>query len=99
MTRRRPNWIAMVFALGWAVVVLAPVYVLVLAAIQTQPNYNSQGPLSLPKALTGSNFSAVIHAGFLHYFLNTLIVTVAVVAIVLVAVPPLSFSIVRGRSL
>jgi len=99
VTRRRPNWIAMAFALAWLVIVLAPVYVLVLAAIQTQPNYNSQGPLSLPKALTGSNFSAVIHAGFLHYFLNTLIVTVAVVAIVLVAVPPLSFSIVRGRSL
>jgi xylobiose transport system permease protein len=97
MRRRRPNWIAGITATGWLFIVLLPVYVLVLAAVQTQPNYSSQGPLSLPKALTGSNFSAVIHAGFLHYFLNTLIVSVAVVAIVALVVPPLSFAIVRGR--
>jgi xylobiose transport system permease protein len=98
MRRSRPNWIAGLMAGVWLIVVLLPVYVLVLAAVQTQPNYNSQGPLSLPKALTGSNFSAVIHAGFLRYFLNTLIVSAAVVAIVVIVVPPLSFAIVRGRS-
>ena len=98
MARRRPNWIAGSLAGVWLVIVLLPVYVLVLAAVQTQPNYNSQGPLSLPKALTGSNFAAVIHSGFLRYFLNTVIVSVAVVAIVVLVVPPLSFAIVRGRS-
>ncbi len=98
MRRRRPNWMAGVLGVVWLIIVLLPVYVLVLAAIQTQPNYSSQGPLSLPKALTGANFSAVIHTGFLRYFLNTLIVSVAVVAIVVVVVPPLSFAIVRGRS-
>src|ERR1035441_9202499 len=97
MRRRRPHWIAGILATGWLVIILLPVYVLVLAAVQTQPNYSSQGPLSLPKALTGSNFSAVVHAGFLRYFLNTLIVSAAVVAIVALVVPPLSFAIVRGR--
>lgn len=95
--RDRPNWIAGIFSLFWLFIVLLPIYVMVLAAVQTQSNYSHAGPLSLPKALTGSEFSAVIHAGFLRYFANTLIVTVAVVVIVLLLVPPLSFAIVRGR--
>ena len=83
-TRQRPNWVAGAFSALWLLIVLAPVYVLVKAAFQTQAAYSAHGPLSAPADLTLSNFSLVFHSGFLRFFLNTAIITVAVVAIVLV---------------
>lgn len=98
MTARRPNYLAGALAACWLVIVLAPVYVLVKASLQTQPDYDSSGPLSIPHRITTGNFSHVIHSGFLHFFVNTGIITVAVVAIVVVLVPPVAFAIVRNRS-
>lgn len=98
MTGRRPNYAAGVLTASWLVIVLAPVYVLVKASLQTQPDYDSSGPLSLPSHVTAANFGHVIHSGFLRYFVNTGIITAAVVAIVVVLVPPVAFAIVRNRS-
>ena len=97
-TRQRPNWVAGVFSALWLLVVLAPVYVLVKAAFQTQAAYSAHGPLSAPSDLTTSNFSLVFHSGFLRFFLNTAIITLAVVMIVLIVVPPAAYAIVRNRS-
>jgi len=94
---RRPNYAAGVLTAGWLVIVLAPIYVLVKASLQTQTDYNSSGPLSIPDHVTPSNFGTVIHSGFLRYFVNTAIITAAVVAIVVVLVPPVAFAIVRNR--
>jgi xylobiose transport system permease protein len=94
---RRPNYAAGVLTAAWLVVVLAPIYVLVKASLQTQPDYDSSGPLSLPSHLTTANFGNVFHSGFLKYFVNTGIITAAVVAIVLILVPPVAFAIVRNR--
>src|SRR5581483_6131431 len=74
---RRPNYAAGVLTAFWLVIVLAPVYVLVKASLQTQPDYDSSGPLSIPAHLTTANFGHVIHSGFLRYFVNTGIITVA----------------------
>jgi len=79
---RRPNYAAGVLTASWLVIVLAPIYVLVKASLQTQSDYNSSGPLSIPDHVTPSNFGTVIHSGFLRYFVNTGIITAAVVAIV-----------------
>jgi xylobiose transport system permease protein len=97
VTGRRPNYVAGVLAAFWLVIVAAPVYVLVKASLQTQSDYDSSGPLSIPAHITASNFSHVIHSGFLHFFVVTGIVTAAVVAIVVVLVPPVAFAIVRNR--
>jgi xylobiose transport system permease protein len=97
-TRQRPNWVAGAFSALWLLIVLAPVYVLVKAAFQTQAAYSAHGPLSAPSDLTLSNFSLVFHSGFLRFFLNTAIITVAVVAIVLAVVPPAAYAVVRNRS-
>lgn len=95
---QRPNYVAGFFALLWLVIVMVPVYVLVKASVQDQGEYASQGPLSVPSHLTTANFKLVFQDGFLRFFLNTGIVTVAVVLIVVMLVPPLSFAIVRNRS-
>jgi xylobiose transport system permease protein len=97
VTARRPNYIAGALAAFWLVIVLAPVWVLVKASLQTQEDYSSSGPLSIPKHVTTSNFRDVANSGFLHFFVITGIVTAAVVAIVVVLVPPIAFAIVRNR--
>jgi xylobiose transport system permease protein len=98
VTARRPNYVAGAFTAFWLVIVLAPVYVLVKASLQTQPDYDSSGPLSIPTHITAANFSHVVHSGFLKFFVNTGIITGAVVAIVVLLVPPVAFAIVRNRS-
>lgn len=97
-TVQRPNYLAGFFALLWLVIVLAPIYVLVKGSLQDQTDYTASGPLSLPHHLTTANYKLVFQQGFPKFFLNTAIITVAVVAIVVVLVPPLAFAIVRNRS-
>ena len=98
MTARRPNYLAGLLTSFWLVIILAPVYVLVKGAIESQSDYSSSGPLTPPSHLTTSNFSYVFQQGFLKYFLNTGIITVAVVLIVVLLVPPVAFAVVRNRS-
>ncbi len=97
-TMQRPNYVAGVFSLIWLVIVLAPIYVLVKGSLQDQTDYTASGPLSLPHHLTTANYNLVFQQGFPRFFLNTAIITVAVVLIVIVLVPPLAFAIVRNRS-
>jgi xylobiose transport system permease protein len=98
VTARRPNYAAGVMTTVWLVIVLAPVYVLLKGSLQNQGDYTSSGPLSLPSHLTTDNFKLVFQDGFLRFFLNTAIVTVSVVAIVVVLVPPVAYAVVRNRS-
>jgi xylobiose transport system permease protein len=95
---RRPNYVAGVLSLLWLVIVLAPVYVLVKASLQNEGDYEASGPLSVPSHLTTANFKLVFQQGFAKFFLNSGIITVAVVLIVIALVPPLAFAIVRNRS-
>jgi len=97
--RRRPNIFAGFGSVVWLILVGLPIYVMISASLQKQSDFNHGGPLSWPKHWTFSNFTSDFHTGFGHYFLNTLILTAAVVAIVVILVPPLSFAIVRARGL
>ena len=95
---RRPNYVAGLLTSFWLVIVLAPVYVLVKGSFQTQEDFSASGPLSLPSHLTNQNYSLVFQQGFPKYFVNTGIVTLAVILIVVLLVPPTAFAIVRNRS-
>ncbi|MEV0846672.1 carbohydrate ABC transporter permease [Streptomyces sp. NPDC049954] len=96
MSRRRPNYLAGLGSLVWLVLVGVPLYVLLAATLRSRPDYQSDGPLSVPHRLTLDNYVHVFDTGFGRYFLNTAVVTVCVVALVLFLVPPLSFAVVRG---
>jgi xylobiose transport system permease protein len=98
VTARRPNYVAGLLTSLWLLIVLVPIYVLVKGSVQNQADYSASGPLSLPSHLTTDNFNLVFQQGFLRYFLNTGIITGAVVLIVIFLVPPVSFAIVRNRS-
>ncbi|MFF5566555.1 carbohydrate ABC transporter permease [Streptomyces sp. NPDC012623] len=97
VTRGRPNYLAGLGALLWLGLVAFPLYVMLGATVQSRGEYSANGPLSFPRSFSLSNYTQDFSNGFGLYFLNTLIVTASVVAIVLLLVPPLAFSIVRSR--
>lgn len=96
--KRRPNYLAGAGSLGWLFVVGLPLYVMLTATLRSRPEYAAGGPLSFPDAFTLDNYTRALSSGFGRYFLNTVIVTVSVVALVLLLVPPLAYAIVRSRS-
>jgi xylobiose transport system permease protein len=95
--RHRPNYLAGLGSLVWLFLVGLPLYVLLAATLQSRSDYTANGPLALPRHITFSNYTADFSAGFGRYLLNTVLVTAAVVGIVLLLVPPLSYAIVRSR--
>jgi xylobiose transport system permease protein len=95
--RRRPNYLAGLGSLVWLFLVGLPLYVMLAATLQSRSDYAAGGPLSFPRHFTLDNYTQDFSNGFGHYFLNTVLVTFAVVGIVLLLVPPLSYAIVRSR--
>ena len=95
--RNRPNHFAGLATLVWLLIIAVPLYALINTAIQPQDTYTNGGPLALPSGITFANFSTVVHSGFLGYLWNTIVVSAATVAIVLVLCIPVSFAVVRGR--
>ncbi|MFE9093322.1 carbohydrate ABC transporter permease [Streptomyces sp. NPDC007264] len=96
--RRRPNHLAGFGSLVWLFLVGLPLYVMIVATVQPQSDYAGNGPLSFPDHFTLRNYTSAFDSGFGQYFLNTLVVTVCVVGLVLLLVPPLAYAIVRSRS-
>ncbi|BAU82832.1 binding-protein-dependent transport protein [Streptomyces laurentii] len=94
--RARPNYLAGFGSLVWLFVVGLPLYVMLVATFQTRADYAGNGPLSFPERFTLDNYVNDLSEGFGQYFLNTVIVTVCVVGIVVVLVPPLAYAIVRN---
>ncbi|MFE4591074.1 carbohydrate ABC transporter permease [Streptomyces laurentii] len=94
--RARPNLLAGFGSLVWLFVVGLPLYVMLVATFQSRADYAENGPLSFPEHVTLDNYVGDLNEGFAQYFLNTVIVTVCVVGIVLVLVPPLAYAIVRN---
>lgn len=95
--RRRPNYLAGLGSLIWLLLVGLPIYVMLAATVQSRSDYAANGPVALPKHFTLHNYTDDFSNGFLRYLLNTAIVTLCVVLIVLLLVPPLSYAIVRSR--
>ncbi|WUH95194.1 carbohydrate ABC transporter permease [Streptomyces sp. NBC_00433] len=95
--KRRPNYLAGLGSLVWLFLIGLPLYVMLAATLQDHSDYSSNGPLAFPKHFTLHNYTQDFSNGFGHFFLNTLVVTIAVVAIVVLVVPPLAYSIVRSQ--
>ena len=95
--RQRPNYLAGFGSLVWLFLVGLPLYVMLTATLRTQSDYSTSGPLSFPTHLTLQNYLDDFSNGFGRDFLNTIVVTLSVVAIVLLVVPPLAYAIIRSR--
>jgi xylobiose transport system permease protein len=82
----------------WLVVVGVPLYFLFVTSLRVSGEYLASGPFSVPETLTLDSYTTVLSGRFPLYFLNTVVVTVACVAIVLGLALPAAYAIVRSRS-
>ena len=93
---KRINVLGGLGAAAWLVVVGVPLYFLFVTGVRRSGEYLAKGPLAPPTNLTGENYVTIAQSEFPRYFLNTLTVTVACVAIVLALALPASYAIVRS---
>jgi xylobiose transport system permease protein len=96
--RSRPNVLAAVGATLWLVVVAVPLYFLVSASLRTREGYLADPPLAVPSDPTVSNYTSVLDGGFARYLANTLVVTAATVALVVLLALPAAYSVARSES-
>jgi len=81
----------------WLVIVGVPLYFLFVPSLRVSADYLTQGPLSPPGNFTVENYATIMRSEFPRYFVNTIIVTLACVAIVLALALPAAYAIVRSR--
>ncbi|HEY2296424.1 MAG TPA: carbohydrate ABC transporter permease [Jatrophihabitans sp.] len=80
------NWLGGLSGWVWFLVVMIPIYWIVITSLKSQTNYFASNPLVPTSHPTLDNYRMVIHSDFLHYFVNSVIVTLgAVVPAVLVS--------------
>lgn len=91
-----PNWLAGVLATIWLIVVAVPLYFLVAASFRTRSDYLSDSPLAPPPEPTLENYATVLTGDFPTYLVNTLVVTVATIAIVVGLTVPAAYAVARN---
>jgi raffinose/stachyose/melibiose transport system permease protein len=99
-TGRRPSLGAVLGAGGgvlWLLVALVPIYWMVVSSLRDQAGFLTGNQLAPPSRPTLANYRLVLHEGFGRYLLNSLIVTTATVALVLLASLMAGHVVVRGR--
>jgi xylobiose transport system permease protein len=94
---QRPNYVAGFATFVWLLIIGVPLYALLSTALEPQSDYAQKGPLAIPSGLTFSNVVSVVQNGFLGYIWNTILVSAATVALVLLFSVPISYAVVRGR--
>ena len=97
-TRQRPNVVGSLLGTFWLAVTLLPIYYIVVTSVRPRAEYFSANPLSLPKNLTLDAYRQVLAADFGTYFRNSVVVTVASVAVVVFLSLMAAYVIVRNRS-
>ncbi|MDN5558164.1 MAG: carbohydrate ABC transporter permease [Ruaniaceae bacterium] len=96
--RTRPNVVGSVLAWVWLLLVLVPIYFIIVTSLRPQSMFYTENPLSFPSEPTLGAFGRVLENSFMLYFTNSVIVTVATVAILLAVSVMASYVIVRTQS-
>ena len=92
----RPNWLAGLAGWFWLAVVLMPLYWILITSFKAQSDYYKQNAFAPPSNPTLDNYRLVIQNDFLHYFLNSVLVTVGTTIPTVVLSLMAAFAIVRG---
>ncbi|MGW1214919.1 carbohydrate ABC transporter permease [Streptomyces sp. NPDC002499] len=79
----------------WTALVVVPIYWLVVTSLRGRTDFTSASPLAPPGQPTLANYRSVLAGDFTTYLLNSVVVTVATVALTVVAALMASFAIVR----
>lgn len=102
-SRHRPLWRRANIPAGagaalWLAIVLIPLYILVSATLRTREDYLERGALALPTSPSVESYRRVLAGDFLTYLLNTVLVTAACAALVVVLAVTVAYSVVRTRN-
>ncbi|MFG3288249.1 carbohydrate ABC transporter permease [Streptomyces sp. NPDC048179] len=79
----------------WTALVVVPLYWVVVTSLRGQADFTTGNPLALPAHPSLANYRTVLAGDFTTYLVNSVIVTAATVAIVIVVALMAAFSIVR----
>jgi len=96
--RTRPNYAGGLAGLVWLAVVLVPVYYVVVTSLRSQRGFYDANPLSPPVDATLDAYGDVLASHFWRYFLNSVVVTAATVAIAVTVSLMAAYYVVRGTS-
>ena len=87
-----------VLSLAWLVITIYPLYYIAIVSLETRQSFSSNQSLLAPSGVTLANYATTFENGILHYFLNSVIVTLACMAGVLAVSLPLAYAIARLRN-
>ncbi|WP_214102872.1 carbohydrate ABC transporter permease [Acrocarpospora catenulata] len=90
------NWPAGLAGWLWLAIVIIPIYWIVITSFKEQSGYYASNPLAPPAEPTLHNYQLVIEAGFIGYFVNSLIVTLGAVIPAVLASFMAAYAIVRN---
>jgi raffinose/stachyose/melibiose transport system permease protein len=94
--RQRPNLPGALGGYVWLAIIILPIYYIVITSLRTQAGFFAGNPLAIPTSPTLDNYRLVLENDFSQYFLNSVIVTVATVALTVAVSFMAAFAIVRG---
>jgi raffinose/stachyose/melibiose transport system permease protein len=92
----RPNWLAGLAGWLWLAIILIPLYWIVITSFKAQSDYYQQNAFAPPSNPTLDNYRLVIENHFLHYFVNSMLVTIGTTLPTVVLALMAAYAIVRG---
>lgn len=93
---RRANVPGAVGGLIWLAIVIVPIYFIVITSLRGQEGFFTANPLALPAHPTLDNYAEVLQHDFVRYLANSVVVTLAAVAVTLAVSLMAANVIVRG---
>jgi raffinose/stachyose/melibiose transport system permease protein len=90
------NWIGGLLSWLWLGVVIIPIYWIVITSVKSQEVYFSENPLKPPTHITFDAYRLVLQSDFIHYFFNSVIVTLGAVVPAVFFAFMAAFAIIRG---
>jgi raffinose/stachyose/melibiose transport system permease protein len=96
--RRRPNIVGGIGAWIWLLIIVLPIYYIVITSVRPQAGFFSSNQLIPPTDPTLDGYALVLQSDFFLYLGNSVIITVASVAVTVFVCLMASYAIVRTNS-
>jgi raffinose/stachyose/melibiose transport system permease protein len=90
------NWLGGSLSWIWLIIAMLPVYWIIITGFKTQSNYYVINTLLPPKSLTWDNYKLVLQNHVVHYFFNSVLVTLGSVIPAVGISFMAAYAIVRG---
>lgn len=98
MSRARPNVAGGIAGFLWLIITIVPVYYVVITSLRSQRGFYDENPLLPPSHPTLDAYQEVLENDFLRYLLNSVVVTLATVAITVAISLMAAYYVVRSRT-